>query len=346
MVHDTVTSMRKSLVWVRHLIKPKQGWAPWLLLAMMSLLFFLMANGYVELLKTHLDAEGYAINLAGHRLSLYTLIRGLVSLVVIAWVATTMSELGDSLIMRLHHIRASNRILLAKFVQIFCYVVAAVFTLDYIGIDWKTVTLLGSAIGIGLGLGLQKIASNYISGFILLMEKGIEADDLVELSDGTTGFLRRTAARYTLVETFDGKEIMIPNEDFISNRVTNWTYSTKRARISIPVGVTYDSDLELAQKLMLEAANNHPRTLKDPAPFCPMRAFGDSSVNFSLFFWIQDVTEGTFMVQNDVMFAIMKAFAANNISFAYPRREVHMVMDTPRASTTPTPALALPEQTG
>lgn len=327
MVRTAVTSLKKSMQWLKPLLRPKQGWAPWLLLALMAVLIVLMATGTIDSWKSTLDAESFSIRYGERRISLYIILRGVISMLVIAWVASTISDLGDNLIMHLHHIRASNRILLAKFLQIFCYVIASIVALDYIGIDWKTVTLLGSAIGIGLGLGLQKIASNYISGFILLMEKGIEADDMIELSDGTIGFLRRTAARYTLVETFDGKEIMIPNEDFISNRVTNWTYSTKRARIAIPIGITYESDLELAQRLMLEAAVAHEKTLKDPVPTCPMRAFGESAVNFTLFFWIQDVTEGTFKVQNDVMFAIVRAFAAHNISFAYPRSEIRILRE-------------------
>jgi small-conductance mechanosensitive channel len=321
--------------WIKPLLSPRVGLARWLLLGTLILLFGLMSGGHLDALKDHLDNDAFALSFGDNRITIYSLLKGALSLILISWAAATIVETGDNAINGLTAFRSSDRALFSKIFQIACYVIAGVIALDYIGIDWKTVTIFGGAIGIGLGFGLQKIASNFISGFILLMEKGIEADDLIELSDGTAGFMRKTKARYTLLETFDGKEIMIPNEDFISNRVTNWTYSTNKARIAIPVAVAYGADLVKARELLLEAAIEHPKCLADPAPLCFMRSFGEYAAHFTTFFWIQDVVEGTFGVQSEVMYAIVEKFRANNIDFPYPRSEVRILGEGENRQNTP-----------
>ena len=169
---------------------------------------------------------------------------------------------------------------------------------------------------------MQKITSNFISGLILLFEKSARVDDLIELEGGLFGYLRYTGARYTLVEAVDGREVMIPNEDFITGKVTNWTYSHSKARVEIPVGVSYNSDLEKVKKLMLEAATEHKKCLKDPAPQCYLRKFGDNAVDFTLFFWIADIIDGRMQPQSDVMLSIWKKFKENDIEISYPQRDV------------------------
>ena len=193
-----------------------------------------------------------------------------------------------------------------------------------IGLDLTTLTVFGGALGIGLGFGLQKIASNFISGLILLLERSVEQDDLIELPDGTSGFVRRSSARYTLIETFDGKEILIPNEDFITNRVTNWTLSSTKARIQINLGVAYGSDIEQAQELILQAAREHPRCIEDPEPQCFLLNFGDSSVDFTLLFWVENVVDGRWAPQSEVMFAIWRKFREHGIEIPFPQRDLHI----------------------
>ncbi|MBT6547667.1 MAG: mechanosensitive ion channel, partial [Gammaproteobacteria bacterium] len=204
------------------------------------------------------------------------------------------------------------------------YLVAFLVGLDFVGIDLTTLTVFSGAVGIGLGFGLQKIASNFISGLILLMEKSIEEGDLIELSDGTFGYIRRASARYTLVETFDSKEILVPNEDLITSRVVNWTFSNSSARIEIELGVAYDSDIDLAHDLILAAAREHPRCAIKPEPACFLRFFGDSSVNFILHFWVEDVTLGRWPTQSEVMFSIWRKFKDNGIEIPFPQRDLHI----------------------
>ena len=220
--------------------------------------------------------------------------------------------------------RSASRSLVLKLVQIFIYFIAFILSLDIIGIDLTTLTVFGGALGIGLGFGLQKISSNFISGLILLMEKSVEEGDLIELTDGTFGFIRKVSARFTLVETFDGKEILVPNEDFITSRVVNWTYSNPHGRVEIPVGVSYGSDIEKAKQLILEAAKEHPRCVSEPEPQCFLRNFGDSSVDFILHFWVADVVQGRWGPQSEVMFSIWNKFAENGIEIPFPQRDLHL----------------------
>jgi small-conductance mechanosensitive channel len=204
--------------------------------------------------------------------------------------------------------------------------------LDFVGIDLTTLTVFSGAVGIGLGFGLQKIASNFISGLILLMEKSIEEGDLIELADGTFGFVRRASARYTLVETFDSKEILVPNEDLITSRVVNWTFSNSSARVELEIGVSYHSDIELARDLILQAAAEHPRCAVTPEPACFLRTFGDSSVNFTLHFWVDDVTEGRWHPHSEVMFEVWRKFKDSGIEIPFPQRDLHIRSDARKAA--------------
>ncbi len=229
-----------------------------------------------------------------------------------------------SVLISIKGVKAGNKEILNKAFQILFYFLAFIISLDVLGIDLKTLTIFGGAVGIGIGFGLQKITSNFISGIILLFEKSVRNNDLVELADGVFGYVRHTGARYTLIETFEGREVMIPNEDFITNRVVNWTYKNKEARIRLDVGVSYDSDIEKARDLILEAAKEHPRCVTVPKPQCFLREFADSSVSFLLFFWVADVTKGRFETQSDVMRAIWKKFKENNITIPFPQRDIHI----------------------
>ena len=271
-----------------------------------------------------LDGERLSYHIGDYRVTPYSVMKGLLALIILFWAAGVIADVGEKYISTLHKIRASNRALVTKAFQIFVYFIAFLVALDIFNIDLTALTVFSGAIGIGIGFGLQKVTSNFISGIILLFEKSVEKDDLVELSDGTYGFIRRTGARYTLVETFEGKEIMIPNEDFITNRVTNWTFSNKKGRVEIPVGVSYGSDLELAHKLMLEAVEEHPRCISDPEPVCYLCAFADSSVNFLLHFWVADVTEGRMLPQSEVMFSIWRKFKQHGIEIPFPQRDIHI----------------------
>jgi small-conductance mechanosensitive channel len=306
------------------LLRPKE-WIVKLLLAIVVVAFLAAAFlGYLNPIITFLDSDTLAFQVGETRISAYLVVKALLAITLLFWVAGLFSDLSEKKIKTLRNIKASNRSLITKALQIFIYFIAALIALDVLGIDLTALTVLGGAIGIGIGFGLQKITSNFISGLILIFEKSIEEDDLVELEDGTAGFVRHTGARYTLIETFEGRELMIPNEDFITKRVTNWTFSNTKGRIDIDVGVSYGSDLEKASELILEAANEHPRCSKDTAAECFLVEFGDSSVNFTLFFWVDDIIEGRKRPRSDVLFSIWRKFKENNIEIPFPQRDLHI----------------------
>ena len=222
-------------------------------------------------------------------------------------------------------LKPTSREVLSKLLTIALYIVAFFVALQLIGVDLTTFAVFGGAVGVGVGFGLQKITSNFISGLILVFEKSIRIGDLLELQDGVNGWVRQMNGRYLLVETTDGREVMVPNEDLITHRVINWTYSNTRARVEIPVSVAYGTDLDKAKKLVLEAARENDNCVKDPEPVCFVSRFGESGIDLLLHFWVKDVSEGRMGPKSDVMMTIWKKFQKNKIEIPFPQREVRMV---------------------
>ncbi len=280
--------------------------------------------GYLDGAREILDSERLTFVFGDVSFSAWMALRALVATIFLFWIAALISSSGAKQLRNISQLRSSNRSLLIKAFQAAVYFLLFLILLDVLGIDPTALVVLGGGLGIGIGFGLQKIAANFVSGLILLFEKSVEEGDLIELDTGIYGFARTTNARYTLVESFDGREVMVPNEDFITNRVVNWTFSNQQGRVEIPVGVSYGSDIERARELILEAARSHPRCSTDPEPQCYLRQFGDSSVDFLLLFWVDDVTQGRYEPQSDVMRAIWKSFGENGITIPFPQRDVHM----------------------
>lgn len=246
------------------------------------------------------------------------------SLVLLLWLAGALVRGVEFSLQRIRHMRASTRQLFVELSRVGIYVAAALIALSTLGIDLTAFAIFGGAVGVGLGFGLQKIASNFISGMILLLEKSVEVGDMIEMYNGdVSGLVRHTGARYTLVETFDSREIMIPNEDFISQRVVNWTLSTARGLIKMPISVAYGSDLNLAQELMLEAAKEHPRCLSDPAPSCLLMGFGDVAINFHLNVWLGDIRDRRLTTQSEILFSVWRKFTDKGIGLPHQPRETH-----------------------
>lgn len=319
-----------SRQWITQALKevftPERG----RIMAMLSFCFIALImldlSGAINPVVEWLKSDSMTFHFNDRNFSAYHIISSITIIILMLWLVGVMLRIIERRIRLIKGMRASNRTLIIKAIYVVGYFLLFLQALHILGINMTALAVFSGAVGIGVGFGLQKITSNFISGIILLFEKTVEEGDLVELSDGTTGFVRMTSGRYTRLETPDGKEVMIPNEDFITQKVTNSTYSNKLGRIEIPVGVSYDSDIVKARELMLEAAREHPRCskFKDKAPSCPLRTFGEYSVSFTLFFWIDDVIEGTFEPQSDVMFSIWKKFKEHGISIPYPQRDLHI----------------------
>lgn len=249
--------------------------------------------------------------------SIYQLLKTVFVVVILFRFTGLITRIGEQRLKKLRRLKISDKILILKVLQVIIYFIILLIALDLLGIDITTLTVFSGALGVGLGFGLQKVTSNFISGIIILLEKSIEIGDLVELNDGTNGIIKRTGARYILLETSQGKEVLVPNEDFITQRVTNWTYTSHKCRIEVPIGVSYNTDLELAQKIILETIQVNPNISKIPEPACYLRDFGLNSVNFLLLFWIDDVVKGRYKPQSEVMFAIWRKFKEYGIQIFY-----------------------------
>mgnify|MGYP006104781979 FL=1 len=306
------------------LLKPK----PWV--SALLLLFFFVAflylgfMDYLSPIREFLNSDNLSFKFGETHVSVYILTKALIFIAILFWVVGVVSGFVEKRIKLIKGLKESNKALITKAFQSVIYFIAFLLALNFLGIDLTAFAFLGGAIGIGIGFGLQKIASNFISGIILLFEKSVQKDDLIELNDGTFGTIRHTSARYTLIETFDGKEIMIPNEDFVINPVINWTYSNRKGRIELKLGVSYKSDIKKAKELILEAAKEHPRCSVDPEPTCVLTDFADSSVNFLLFFWVDDVIQGRYEPKSDVMFSIWDKFKANGIEIPFPQQDIYI----------------------
>jgi small-conductance mechanosensitive channel len=296
----------------------------WLILIVLSVLLIAGQIGYFDSYFAWFQSDALNIELAQKNIDLVAWSKKLLMIGMAFWIGLIASDIIQNRIQKMQDWRSPTRTLIAKIFQILVFFIVFLVGLDILGLDLKALTLLGGTIGIGIGFGLQKIASNFISGIILLVEKSVEEGDILELIDGTMGTLKKTGARFSLIETFDGREVFVPNEDFITQRIVNWTYSSNIKRIELPINVAYKTDLSLAQSLILEAAKNHPDCSSVKDPLCFLQDFADSSVNFILYFWVTDVTSGTLKVRSELLMSIWQAFKEHEIEIPFPQRELHV----------------------
>jgi len=286
--------------------------------------FFLHIFGMLDAVVFYLDQ--FAFKLGKIRISVYLILKIIVVSLSVMYVAGFISKKIKNYVGNNQDIKINTKNIINKFVDIVIYSAVFIVILKTFGVDLTAFAVIGGAIGVGIGFGLQKIASNFISGIILLFEKSVEVGDIVELENGNIfGTIKHFGGRYTLVEATDGKEIMIPNEEFIINKVTNWTYSNNRARIEIIIGVAYGSDLTRAKQIMLECAKNHKKCLSYPEAECFLSVFDDYDIKFTLYFWINDIVEGRLGAKSDVMIAVYQKLTANNIVIPIPQRELKII---------------------
>ena len=218
---------------------------------------------------------------------------------------------------------ATMQVGLAKFSSVVLYTVAILIALNTVGIDLTTLTIFGGALGVGVGFGLQRIASNFISGFILLFDRSIKPGDVISVRE-QFGWVVALHARYIVVRDRDGVETLIPNENLITSEVTNWSYSDRNVRIKLPISISYGDDPELAMQLMVTAAEASDRVLADPAPVARLVAFGDNGIELELRLWIVDPEMGMVNVRSDVNLAMWKAFKEAGITIPFPQRDVYV----------------------
>ena len=247
----------------------------------------------------------------------------ILTLLLTLWV----SRLVEEQLMGAQRLQMTLRVMLSKLLRPVLVLLALFLVLPAVGIDLTALSVFGGALGVGIGFGLQKIASNYISGFIILLDHSVKIGDIVTI-EKNTGELNKMTARYVVVRSADGTEAIIPNETVITSTVINHSYSDSRVCVSVPVQVSYRSDLDTATRVLLDAARAHARVLPSPEPRVTITAFADSGINLELGVWIRDPELGGAALRSDIYYAIWREFKAQGIEIPYPQREVRLLGDS------------------
>ena len=266
--------------------------------------------------------DSISIVLGGLRLTPLLLIKLGALLIVALWLTNIASNFAESRINRSADLTPSIQVLLVKMIRMGLMAVAIVIALSAVGINLSALAVFSGAVGVGIGIGLQKIVANFISGIILLADKSVKPGDLVTIGD-SSGRISAMKTRYISVAAGDGREFLIPNEDLVTQKVVNWTYTDKNTLVKIAFGTNYDADPRLVCKLAIETAAAAPRALKSKPPNCTLVEFAEAGMKFSLTFWIAD-PDGMDNVKSDVMLALWDVFKREGIRVPYPVREIRI----------------------
>ena len=262
-----------------------------------------------------------AFSVGDFRLSLLTAIKAVLFVAVLLWLARVAADFIERRIKSESDLSPTALVLIGKAVKGVLFVGAFLMALSLLGIDLSALAIFSGALGLGIGFGLQKVASNLVSGIIILLDKSIKPGDVIGLGD-TIGWISELKARYVSVVTRDGIEYLIPNETFVTDRVINWSHTNRVVRLEIKFGAGYDSDPHAVRKMAVEAVEKLERVVDSRPPVCHLVGFGESSLDFVLRFWIQDPEAGLVNIRGQVLLAIWDTFKKNGIRIPYPHREV------------------------
>jgi small-conductance mechanosensitive channel len=292
----------------------------------------------LEPVTATLDAPAVTLMVGGLRITPLLVLKTTALLLITLWVATASSNFIDRRVQGFTDLTPSIQVLISKLIRILLITLAVVIALNSMGIDLSVLALFSGAVGVGLGFGLQKIVSNLVSGIILLADKSIKPGDVISVGDqiGRVGVM---GARYTSVDTRDGREYLIPNEDFITQRVANWSYSSDLVRLTVNFNTTYDSDPRKVMDIAVAAALGTDRVIKKPTPCCMVAAFGASAVEYEMWFWILDPAAGITNVKSDVLLALWDALKQPDARLPKPgpSRVIYEMADKAGPARTPLP---------
>lgn len=268
--------------------------------------------------------DGIKFHLGTQKLTLWLVLQGLFWVLITLLAAMWLSGTIEARLMRAESLHSSLRVVFARLATALLLLLAVIMVLPLLGIDLTVLSVFGGALGVGLGLGLQKIASNYVSGFIVLLDRSIRIGDLITV-DNFYGEVKNITTRYAVVRALDGREAIIPNELLIATTVLNHSYSNNQIRVALDIQIAYRSDLEQAMQLMEEAARRHERVLADPAPGAFLLAFADSGIDLQLGVWIDDPEKGVLAIRSELYLDIWRAFKESGIEIPFPQREVRIL---------------------
>lgn len=267
--------------------------------------------------------DSLAFRIGASRISLLSIINFIILSAILFTLAMWLSSYLERRMRSSKHLSASLQVGLAKFLKFFLIALAVLVALDAVGIDLTALTVFGGALGVGLGFGLQRITSNFISGFILLFDRSIKPGDVISIGD-KFGWVQELRARYIVVMDRDGVETLIPNENLVTSDVINWSYSNPNVRLKIPVSISYRDDPEQALELLNEAAGHCDRVLTDPVPVARLMEFGDNGILLELRVWINDPQNGLSNVRSELNLAIWRLFKQAGITIPFPQRDVYV----------------------
>ncbi|MCK6394478.1 mechanosensitive ion channel domain-containing protein [Zoogloea sp.] len=260
--------------------------------------------------------------------NLWMLLQGLLTVMLTVLVALWLAGVVEARLMHTEGLDANLKLVFARLSKALLIVLAVSIGLPLVGIDLTALSVFGGALGVGLGLGMQKIAANYVSGFILLLDRSIRMGNLISVGN-ERGIVSQITTRYTVLKGMSGIESIVPNETLVGAVVQNETFTDPRVRIALPVQVSYAADLEKAMAIMVEAARKQPRVMDDPGPGAFLEAFADSGINLQLGFWIRDPTEGTLGIRSAINMEIWRRFKEEGIEIPFPQREVRVLNPAP-----------------
>jgi small-conductance mechanosensitive channel len=266
-----------------------------------------------------LDSWGFTV--ADTRISVWTVLAAILVIVGALVLARVAVRVACWLLGRITSLDSTQRLLAQKLVSVAVWITTALLAIDILGIDLTALAVFSGAFGLAIGFGLQKTFGNLLAGIILLMDRSIEPGDVIAVNDGvsnTVGQVKKIGIRAVSVTTRDKKEYLIPNENLMINQVENWSYSSREVRIRVPVTVAPTSDLELAEKLMIEASHASPRVLATPPPTVWLMEFAEAGVAFEIRVWIDDPEEGIASVRSDILKRLWKLFQQDGVELPDP----------------------------
>jgi len=285
--------------------------------------------GWLDDVTSYLDS--IKIQLGNITFSLYGIARVLIFGSILFWLGRLSNDSGKQYIRNQENLDVGTREVFAKLFEIGLFFLIFILLLQLMGISLTALAVFGGALGVGLGFGLQAIASNFISGMIILLDRSLTVGDYIELEDGRSGTIRALNMRSTILETFDGKDIMVPNETFVTSSFVNWTHDDVKQRYSIEFQVAYDTDMEKLVEIIKEVVATHPQVISgddatpEEQPDAEINSFADSGIEVLVEFWMEGVDDGVNRVDADLKMMIWKALKENNISFPFPQREVRIL---------------------
>ena len=304
---------------------PSAGWLASFERFFASVAWVVVALQIVGVLPAVIDGmELVSFTIGKAKLNLWMLIQGVLTVLVTVLVALWIAGVVENRLMRTEGLDPNLQLVFARLSKALLIVLAVAIGLPLVGIDLTALSVFGGALGVGLGFGMQKIAANYVSGFILLIDRSICMGNLISVGS-ERGIVSQITTRYTVLKGMTGIESIVPNETLVGSVVQNETFTDPKVRIALPVQVAYATDLEKAMEILVQAAKNQPRVMTDPAPGAFVEAFADSGINLQLGFWIRDPAEGTLGIRSAINLEVWRRFNEEGIEFPFPQREVRIL---------------------